>query len=60
MTFSACAQSVQRNGALAISSAGTSPDSDGIDGAEMSSAPDLTCWIRSPSLPSCSAGNTGS
>ena len=24
----------------------------------MSSAPDFTCWIRSPSLPSCSAGNT--
>ena len=41
MTFSACAQSVQRKGALAISRAGTSPDSDGIDGAEMSSAPGL-------------------
>ena len=58
MTVSASFQSRHRNGALGISKAGTSEFIVGIDGEEMSSAPDFNCWSRSTSLPSCSDGKT--
>ncbi len=58
MIVSASFQSFHRNGALGISKAGTIVFSVGIDGPERSSAPDLSCCSRSPSLPSCSDGKT--
>ena len=44
--------------ASSTSKAGTSVFSVGIDGDEMSSAPDFSCCSRSTSLPSCSDGKT--
>ena len=43
MTVSASFQSLQRNGALGISKAGTIEFNVGMEGEEMSSAPDLSC-----------------
>jgi hypothetical protein len=58
ITVSASFQSFHRKGALAISIPGTSEEVTGMEGADMSSAPDFTCCSRSASLPSCSEGKT--
>jgi hypothetical protein len=58
ITDSASFQSLQRNGALGISKAGTMELSVGIEGEDMSNAPDFNCWSKSTSLPNCSDGKT--